>query len=780
MPDATGGGRIFVNGEDLAHAVELVKGGGPKTHPQTFEQARDLLVPQLTTVKAEVARIPAELRAERVVVEAEVWANYLAMSYFPTDLVSRLKFKPLGSRVVEDGVYRVPSKGDAESVTKSFLFSVNADGLDAMSQYLTGSGDLARTKGLDDNLRQFTRISVSEAHAGASTDITADLLPFEAVLHPDPDESSQVERKSASPTTLAKFANLVEVHGGHVHADLNDVVDGLTFVALDLPADAVKNISAFNPLRSLTPTPRIQFAETTERPDAGTVFASASTDRRDVPDVVVFDGGVRTDSGVFRDHVTHVDLTSRGFTPTALAHGSAVTASVLFGQLTPGEPLPDAAATVTHYQVVEGPDAGSSEYPWLLNQIRHVVTRDRPKLVNLSLGPRVPIDDREPHRWTAVLDKLAEETGTLFVTAAGNDGHLDRASNLHRVQVPGDMVNGLCVGAFVPSSTTAGWKVADYSGRGPGRPGSRIQPAVVAFGGESEGQRFPRLRHDGQLLRDSHGTSYAAPLVTHLAAQLTRELGPRADAPTLRALIVHSASRSDEHEALDVGYGRIAANVDDILECGPNQVTAIYQGIIARDEVRSFALPHPTTAPNGKYDVRWTLAFTTGTDSAEAGDYTNAGLHTLFRPHSRKFEFSKSGETPKTKDVESQANEVAMLLANGYKSAHRPKTSSAPSEFRPEAVLRDHGKWETISRWETTKQGTSLYQPVIDISHVTRENGRLTRGTEDIEFSLIVTITARQEVPLYALAEAEYKVLTALPVLVDATIAVETEIDVEG
>ncbi|AOX45314.1 S8 family peptidase [Microbacterium sp. BH-3-3-3] len=777
MADATGGGRIFVNGEDLGQTIDRVSRGGEKYHPQSLEQARDLLEPQLGELQRRIAQIPPELRANRVVIEAEVWANYLAISYFPASLVSRLKFKPLGSRIVQDGVHRSQTKGDTESVTKSYLFSVDAGGIDEMVELLDGTTTGARSNKALEEVRQFTRITVAAPYVGEPDDDgLKELLPFEAVLHPDPDTSTLMERSGASPTTLEKFVKLVEANGGRVHADFNDVVDGLTFVALDLPASAVDDVTAFNPLRSLSPTPRIELATAPGADIADAVLDPAAAPVPGLPEVVVFDGGVQTDSGVFHDHVVYVDLTGLGFTPGPLAHGSAVTACVLFGQLTPGEPLPPAAASVKHYQVVEGPDTDSSEYPWLLRQIRTVVERDKPALVNLSLGPRVPIDDREPHRWTAVLDKLARETGTLFITAAGNDGHRDRAANLHRVQVPGDMVNGLCVGAFVP--TDAGWDATDYSGRGPGRPGSRVQPAVVAFGGDVISPRFPRLRADGQLLLDGHGTSYAAPLVTHLAAELTRELGPRADAPTLRALIVHSATRLPGHDVLAVGYGRIVTDVNKILQCGPGQVTAIYQGSIARDEVRSFALPHPTGLTTGNFDVRWTLAFTTGTDSAEAGDYTNAGLETTFRPHALKHTFA-NGRTTKTRNIETQAEEIAALLAEGYRPSRYPESFSAPSDFAPETALRDHGKWESISRWQFTKQGRSLHKPTIDISHVTRENGRLTTGTDEIEFSLIVTISAHADVPLYALAEVQYPVLTALPIQVETSVDVDVDVDVE-
>lgn len=777
MSDVTTGGRILVNGEELSEQIDRIIRGGRKTHPQTFEQARDRLVPQLNALREQIAKIPSALRADHIVIEAEVWANYLAVSYFPSSLFSYMQARPLGSKIVTDGIRSLPSTGESSSVTKSFLLSIDTVAVQKVVELLNGRTQ-ASTR-VKEEIAQFTNIKVSETHVRSAEPVgeSEELLPFEAVLHPDPDASTLIERAQASSQTLAKFTELIESVEGVLHDEWNDVVDGLTFIAIDIPASAVTKVAAFNPLRSLAPTPHIELSTITDEVEPVEVFKREPGVAGTSPNVLVFDGGVDVRAGIFDGLVENFDLTGRGLGAGAPDHGAAVTASVIFGELTPGQPLPPAAATVTHFQVVHGPDTDSREYPWLLRQITKKVEEHRPSLVNLSLGPLVPVEDREPHRWTAVLDKLARRFGTLFIIAAGNNGERDRAAGLHRVQVPGDMVNGLCVGAF--TNTNDGWSVAPYSGRGPGRPGAMIQPAVVAFGGDQQHSRFPRLRADGTLLLDGHGTSYAAPLVTHLAAKLATELGVRADAPTLRALIAHSAERPGEHDVLDVGYGRVPADVTEVIGCRPDQVKLIYRGLIGREEVRSFQLPFPAAATSGKYDLRWTLAFTTDTDSAEAGDYTNAGLDTTFRPHSQKFKLTK-GTRSHVRNTVTQSQEVAELIADGWHLSARPDSLSIHSQFAPETVLREHGKWESISRWECTKTGASLHNPTIEISHVTREGGRLTSETDDIEFSLVVTISSQAGVPLYTLAQSEFSVLIPLPAVVESDITLDTDVNIQS
>lgn len=772
MAENNDGGRIFVNGEELSSPAIRANGGGGKHHPQTLEQARLNLAPQLASVRSAIIALPDTLKAERVVLEAEVFANYLANSYFPEDLVTQLKLRPLGSKVVEHGIQSLPSTGETDAVSKSFLLSADAQAVQEMEAILAGT---AGTKGAAEDLRQFTKISVSAAHRATVDTVDGALKAFEAVLHPDPDESTVFERAAATEPTLRKFEDLVEAVGGRVLREHNEVVDGLTFVALELPPERVEDVAAFNPLRSLTPAPKVMLMDGVLEIEESDGLLEEPVSRTGLPEVLVFDGGVDDNGRIFRGNATAVNLTGEPRERDAANHGSAVTAAVLFGDIDNGGAVLEPAAHVTHYQIVPANDHDASEFPTVLRRIQSVVRDTDARIVNLSLGPVAPVEDREPHRWTAVLDKIAYERQILFVTAAGNNGASDAATGLNRVQSPADMVNGLCVGAVDKPSPEADWNAAPYSGRGPGRPGARIQPSVMAFGGTSA-RRFGRVRPNGDIFRDHHGTSYAAPLVTNVLARLSSQLEGRSDLNTLRALAVHFAEKTDGQLLVDVGHGRLAADVDDLLRCAPNQATVVYQGVIKRDEVRAFHLPVPNTLTKGLVDVRWSLAMTTATDSAEAGEYSKAGLELKFRPHAETYSMRrKKPGTSKDETRNVRISDTALISwmeAAGWKRSQNPVTKQPKNSSRNEVAKRDQGKWESLWRADTTMQARSLLRPRIDISHLTREGGRITTGTDDIEFSLVVSVTSRANLPVYADVQAEFSVLTALPVFTPVTVDV--------
>jgi len=776
MSSNADGGRIFVNGEELSAPAVLANGGGTKHHPQTLEQARLNLAPQLASIRSTFATLPDTLKMERVVIEAEVFANYLANSYFPKDLVTQLNLRPLGSKVVEHGIQSLPSTGETDAVSKSFLLSADAQAVQDMEAILMGKGG---TKGASDDLRQFTKISVSLAHRATDDGNEQDgaLRPFEAVLHPDPDQSTVADRVEATESTLSKFERLVRSVGGRVFSDENDVVDGLTFIALEIPPSRVDEVAAFNPLRSLTPTPKIGLLQRAHSAEASIGLLDVPAARNGLPEVLIFDGGINCESGIFSGHATSINLTGEAMTGDGERHGSAVTAAVLFGDVANSGSALEPAAHVTHYQIVPAKDNDASEFPWVLRRIQEIVRTTDARIVNLSLGPTAPVEDREPHRWTAVLDKVAYERQILFVTAAGNNGSSDGSTGLNRVQSPADMVNGLCVGAADKPSPEVDWNVAPYSARGPGRPGARIQPAILAFGGTTT-DHFGRVRSNGEIFKDHHGTSYAAPLVTNALARISTQLQSRSDLNTLRALAVHFAENPAKHILVDVGHGRLSGDIDELLNCSSNQATVIYQGDIKRDEVRSFYLPVPSTLTNGKVDIRWSLALSTATDSAEAGEYSKAGLELKFRPHADTYSMrrKKPGTSnDETKIVrKSDAARVSLMEDQGWKLSTNPVTKQPKESTRNEVAKRDQGKWEALWRADTTMQASSLFQPRIDINHLTREGGRITTGTDDIEFSLVVSVTSRANLPVYADVKTEFPVLNALPIHTPISIDVDS------
>ncbi|MBT2534319.1 S8 family peptidase [Arthrobacter sp. ISL-48] len=778
------GGRIFVNGELLGEPVVRASGGGPKYHPRTFNEARAVLAPQVTAIRNQLADLDPALRVKKVVIEADVWANYLANSYFPSRLINQLKFAPLGSKVI-DGILNLPSSGETPAPSKSFLLAVDEADLDALQELLRTGGNTKALQGAADELRQFTTFRLAEAHTNDSDGlVAAELCPYEAVLHPDPDHTTPHARAAASNAVLTKFTALVESVGGRVHSEHNDTVDGLTFVAVDIPPGQLAAVTAFNPLRTISPTPRIETLSGHDETIAPSeAVPTGKKSDRNIPEVLVFDGGVDATTPFFKDSVTAIDLTGKGITAGDAAHGSAVTAAVLYGDLGQGQAIPAPAANITHYQIFPGPKEDATEYPWILRQIREQVTKSEARIVNLSLGPRVATEDNEPHRWTAVLDKIAYERGVLFVTAAGNNGEKDASSGLNRVQVPGDMVNGLCVGACDNPEGNLSWRAAAYSGRGPGRPGARVQPGVVTHGGTRD-DPFGRLRANGEIHYDGFGTSYAAPLATNVLARLVPELGPLADAPTLRALAAHFAENIDKHDVVEVGHGRLTNDVENLLNCTADEATTIYQGLLGRDEVLGFQLPYPESANSGTFDLRWTLAFTSATDSAEAGEYTNAGLEAKFRPHASRYPLRRKNPVTgkhetKVRHVRKDSKEIGDMVALGWIPGPNPATRQPKNNSAKEQTRRDQGKWESLWRAEDALQASSLEHPRIDISHVTREGGRITSDTEDIEFTLVVTVKSRKNLPVYSEVASQFTVLAPLPTVIPVEVEAEIENEVE-
>jgi hypothetical protein len=83
----------------------------------------------------------------------------------------------------------------------------------------------------------------------------------------------------------------------------------------------------------------------------------------------------------------------------------------------------------------------------VLGRIDQVLVDKDYQLINLSIGPRLPIEDDDVHAWTAVIDDRLSRGTTLATIAVGNDGDGSAKDGLNRIQVPADCVNALAVGA---------------------------------------------------------------------------------------------------------------------------------------------------------------------------------------------------------------------------------------------------------------------------------------------------------------------------------------------
>ena len=123
--------RLFVGGERLRIDVDAPpSGGGEKYEPQTAEQARELLIPMMESLAEVAAGIPSRLRGDRVYMEARLLPNYLAASYFPEALLTRIGAVPVGSRA-DIGPYRTKTR-ETESGTRRLILAVEDRGIELL------------------------------------------------------------------------------------------------------------------------------------------------------------------------------------------------------------------------------------------------------------------------------------------------------------------------------------------------------------------------------------------------------------------------------------------------------------------------------------------------------------------------------------------------------------------------------------------------------------------------------------------------------------------------
>jgi len=246
------------------------------------------------------------------------------------------------------------------------------------------------------------------------------------------------------------------------------------------------------------------------------------------------------------------------------------------------------------------------------------------KVWNLSIGVPSPLRGPEFSWLARELDDLAAQRNVLFVVSAGND--LDPTplrswpavnhgpAGRDMISSPADMVLGLTVGSIAHSSEPLGVKrgePAPYSRRGPG-PAAIPKPEVVHFGGNCTLDNQTRggltsLATNGNTM-EWHGTSFAAPLVASVAAQLWDALdaADRNPSPALvKGMVVHSAAIHAPPRSADelhyFGFGQPIGLPESLL-CTDEMFTTIHTVYIPQGQEIHHKFPMPACLlKNGKF-----------------------------------------------------------------------------------------------------------------------------------------------------------------------------------
>lgn len=724
---------LIGKGELLTYPIAAPKREpGEKVHPYTLSQAKDHLLPEIEAANASFAELPQNACPDDLAVaKLTLHPAYIAKSYFPTHLLQQTGLESIGSRNKRIRPRRQTQRNAPEEVETTELF-------------------VAGTRNALRNLKR--EVAQLEEGTPAASEF-AQIESFEAMEAPDRVRQPEKRRGTqvfevglhlpygrSSEWVRSRFARYAETCGFTVNPQFEFPVGRLLFLAVEGNQRRLDELGRFTLLRVVRGMPKLRSA----RPIARSLPLAVPFEMPTVeplsrePRVAVLDGGLPA-THVLGNYVRRYFLADElaDDVPAYLDHGLAVTSALLFGPIEPRRMAERPYAAVDHHRVLDAQTDEEDEYELYrtLGHIEDILLSRTYQFVNLSLGPDLCVEDDDVHAWTAVIDSVLSSGDTLVTVAVGNNGEADAVERLNRIQVPADCVNALSVGAV--DHTHDAWSRAPYSAVGPGRSPGRRKPDVVAFGGSPKEYFHVVASGARRQLAATLGTSFAAPLALRTGVGIRAILGDEVRPLTIKALVTHGCEASLLDDALEVGWGRVPSDLNDLITCGDGVARIIYQGELRPGKFLRAPVPLPAGTLNGNVSLTATFCYASPTDPQDASAYTKAGLAITFRPH-----------VDRKKPDAQHATSYSFFPAN---------------QWRTEAELRaDLGKWETVLHAEHTFRGSSLKESVFDVHYNAREGGAATSGAAKIPYALVLTVRARRHPNLYEEILRSHAVLEAL------------------
>lgn len=718
---------LLGKGERLTDSIVMPPSGGPKEPPYTFHEARGRLTGRLSVASKEIGTLPPQACPnDLAVVSLTLNPEYIAKSYFPSELLREVGLTVVGSRPRRITPAQRSRGRKAEETVTTELFAVARRS--TISEWSVNFGNWMPAERIQDELASIEDIAAPRPESKIKGAVSDGMAVMEVVMH------TQSQSAQHDGIVIGGLQEYLEYLGMAFEFGNQFAAGGLMFVELDAPADAISDIAQFSLVRAVREMPRLRMLRPTIRasavhPQPVTLPAEGAVDPN--LKVAIFDGGV-PDTHPVTSWVTPIDAPGVG-APVGdyLKHGVGVSSAFLFGHLNPKDPLPAPFANVDHYRVLDDePGLDPHELYEVLSRIDSVLAKSSYQFVNISLGPQLPIEDDDVHAWTAVLDDRLSENDTLATIAVGNDGEGDATLGLNRVQVPADCVNALSIGACdTPSS---GWARAPYSSVGPGRSPGLVKPDLVEFGGSTERPFLVLSEGDTPSFDPTGGTSFAAPSVLRMGAGVRAHFGDSLNMLAIRTLLIHQAETSD-HSRLEIGWGRNARDISDIVLCDDDAVRIVYQGSINPAKYMRVQVPMPNKTIRGFVTIKATLCYKSHVDPHHPSNYTRAGLDVAFRPHDRKFKNARQAH-PNTKS----------FFGDQVKG------------MTEEELRRDAAKWENCLHAVRRFRGSSLSKPCFDIHYNARTESGKSSSTKPLDYAMAITIQANHAVDLYDQIVREY------------------------
>ncbi|MBY0146234.1 S8 family serine peptidase [Neobacillus niacini] len=256
--------------------------------------------------------------------------------------------------------------------------------------------------------------------------------------------------------------------------------------------------------------------------------------------VAVLDTGIDAEHPDIKDQL----VDTKSFVPNedvrdVHAHGTHVASTVLgTGTASEGKNKGVAPGADLLVGKVLGND-GFGHDSWIIDGMEWAA--ENAKIVNMSIGTNEPSDGTDP--MAQAVNNLTEETGALFVIAAGNTG-------MEGINSPGSADAALTVGA-VDKSDQLAW----FSSKGPQNGNSGLKPDLTAPGQGILAARSQFSEGSGSYMT-MDGTSMATPHVAGAAAILAQR-HPDWTGAELKNALMSTTKKLDEIKPFEGGTGRL-------------------------------------------------------------------------------------------------------------------------------------------------------------------------------------------------------------------------------
>lgn len=380
------------------------------------------------------------------------------------------------------------------------------------------------------------------------------------------------------------------------------------------------------------------------------------------PKVCVIDSGIQEEHRLLAPAIDAAKSSSfiPGDTGTADVvgnggHGTRVAGAVLYPYQIPRNGVYQLPCFIQNAKVLSGANGTLSEDIYPPKLMKDIVAHfEGTRIFNISINSCISCKIIHMSQWAAAIDKLMIENNILFILSAGNlrtvsgnilnpgiKEHLNAGRNYpgfllensSRIANPAQSSFALTVGSVCINKLDTDLKESfgakddpsSFSRAGLGLWGM-IKPDVVEYAGDvaKEKNANPNLSYEASISpelvkstygggngvgNDSVGTSYAAPKVAHIAANLQR-LYPEESANLYRALIVQSArlpgnifSNPEIKHIRHYGYG--IPDLRRATENSEKRITLIASGDLSAKQADIYVLkvPGQLRRPGEDYDI---------------------------------------------------------------------------------------------------------------------------------------------------------------------------------